>query len=207
MFKKDFKKMFYYIQKNLPVSYIGFKEELQKTSYKISEKYEDFEKGFYIILTDEQVSFAKENTDATPFEIFQMELTSVESEISLPFVKEIKINEISKYDESNAVNNFKINGVINAWFTVSERNNYSASINAAKTVGLEKLTFFVGDIKLEISTAMAELMLAQIQLYADQCFIVTKQHKINVEALTTIEEVENYDYKVGYPEQLNFQLG
>ena len=59
---------------------------------------------------------------------------------------------------------------------------------------------------LQISTVMAEQMLAQIQLYADSCYIVTMQHKSAVEALDTIEEVDNYDYRDGYPSRLNFNL-
>ena len=49
-------------------------------------------------------------------------------------------------------------------------------------------------------------MLAQIQLYADQCFIVTKQHKAAVEALDSIEAVDNYDVTAGYPTKLTFNV-
>jgi hypothetical protein len=49
-------------------------------------------------------------------------------------------------------------------------------------------------------------MLAQIQLYADQCFIVTKQHITAVEALETIEEVDAYDVSADYPQRLIFTL-
>lgn len=200
--------MFYYIQKNLPKNYLVYKTEMSTTNRTMGATLEDFENGCYILLNEEQVAFAIAHPYASSIEIFNMELTPVvETKLTLEEIKANKIQEINNYDNSEFVNNFKINDVINAWFTVSERNNYSSSIAAAKTVGMEKLTFFVGDVKLEIATAMAELMLAQIQLYADQCFIVTKQHKINVEALSTIEEVNNYDYTVGYPEQLNFQLG
>ena len=49
-------------------------------------------------------------------------------------------------------------------------------------------------------------MLAAIQLYADQCFIKTKQHEAAIKALATIEDINNYDYTVGYPTKLNFTL-
>lgn len=199
--------MFYYINKNLSLPYISFETELLKECFNIGTTIEDFEKGYYVKLNEAQIKFAKENPNASSIEIFKMQLMEVVvNEPLIEEVKQSKIQEITLHDNSNIVNNFKINGIINAWFTVAERNNYCASINAAKTVGLETLTFFVGNTKLEISTAMAEIMLAQIQLYADQCFIVTKQHIINVETLTSIEDINNYDYTVGYPEQLNFQL-
>jgi hypothetical protein len=50
----------------------------------------------------------------------------------------------------------------------------------------------------------AKILLAKIQRYADACFLVTQQHKIAVNSLTTIEAVENFDYKTGYPEKLKF---
>jgi hypothetical protein len=59
---------------------------------------------------------------------------------------------------------------------------------------------------LEVPTSMAEEMLAQLQLYADQCFIVTKQHKAAVEQLTTIEEVDNFPYMEDYPPKINFAI-
>lgn len=197
--------MFYYIQKNLPKNYLVYKTEMKTTNRTFGSTLEDYKNGCYILLNDEQIAFALANPNASAIEILNMELTPTPT-LTLAEVKELKIQEINNYDNSESVNNFKINDVINAWFTVAERNNYCASINAAKTVGLDILSFFINDIKLEIGTAQAEGMLAQIQLYADQCFIVTKQHKINVEALTNIDDVKNYDYKVGYPEQLNFQL-
>lgn len=196
--------MFYYIHKDLLTNHIILEDELDVDNYLIGTTLEEFYKNYYIQLNEEQIKFLEEHPTASAEEIYNMKLIIIEP--TLDDIKEIKKNEIHMYDNSSNVNNFTINDSINAWFTVAERNNYYASINAAKTVGLDTLSFFVGDVKLEIGTAMAESMLSQIQLYADACFIVTKQHKLNVDGLTTIEEVNNYDYTVGYPEQLNFQL-
>ena len=196
--------MFYYIHKDLLSNHIILEDELDVDNYLIGTTLEEFYKNYYIQLNEEQIKFLEEHPSASAEEIYNMKLIIIEP--TLDDIKEIKKNEIHMYDNSSNVNNFTINDSINAWFTVAERNNYYASINAAKTVGLDTLSFFVGDVKLEIGTAMAESMLSQIQLYADACFIVTKQHKLNVDGLTTIEEVNNYDYTVGYPEQLNFQL-
>lgn len=53
----------------------------------------------------------------------------------------------------------------------------------------------------------AEKMLAAIQLYADACFLATKQHELIINNMTEIEDVDNYDFTVGYPEKLNFNVG
>ena len=59
-------------------------------------------------------------------------------------------------------------------------------------------------LTLDIQTA--KMALAQIQIYANQCYNVTEQHKAAVNALTDIEDVEAFDVTVGYPEKLTFTL-
>jgi hypothetical protein len=46
-------------------------------------------------------------------------------------------------------------------------------------------------------------MLSQLELYALSCFNKTAEHKAMVQSLESVEEVESYDYKTGYPEKLN----
>ena len=123
---------------------------------------------------------------------------------TLEDAKREMINTINEYDSSPSVNSFSINGVIDGWFTPEERSNYKSSIDAAKLLGVETLSFFIGDTMLEVSPVQAEQMLARIQLYADNCFIVTKQHKLEVENLGTIEEVDGYNYMEGYPSKITF---
>jgi hypothetical protein len=107
------------------------------------------------------------------------------------------------------VNGFNIiNGedTIIAWLTPSERANYRSSIDAAELVGVENLQLYVGEMPVTLPTQSAKMMLAQIQLYADQCFIVTKQHIAAVAALETIEAVDAYDNTVDYPSKPEFNL-
>jgi hypothetical protein len=114
------------------------------------------------------------------------------------------IQKIDDYDSSENVNGFKINGQEAGWFTPEERSNYRSSIDAAKLLGVETLSLFIGDNLIEVTPTQGEYMLAQIQLYADQCFIVTKEHKIAVEALDDVEAIDAFQYTEGYPEQVDF---
>lgn len=66
------------------------------------------------------------------------------------------------------------NKTIEGWFTANERSNYRASIDAAKLLELDNISFYVGTTAITIPTLLAERFLALIQLYADQCFMVTK---------------------------------
>ena len=47
-------------------------------------------------------------------------------------------------------------------------------------------------------------MLKDLEVYAKQTNNVTHQHKAEVIALTSIEDVEAYDVTNGYPEKLVF---
>ena len=47
-------------------------------------------------------------------------------------------------------------------------------------------------------------MLNVLEMYALECYNVTQSHIAAVKALDTIEEIESYDYTVGYPKKLSF---
>ena len=196
-----------YIKYDIPKHYITLEEELTEELFSnLGSTYEDYLDNKWVKLSEEQVAFKEANPNATIKEIWEMELQPIPTQ-TLEECKNNKIVEIIMYDQSHEVNSFTINGVLTAWFTPAERSNYKSSIEAAKLLGQNTLAFFVGDMLLQVPTNDAEYMLAQIQLYADRCFLVTKNHKVNVMNLETIEEVEKYDYKINYPEKINFNLG
>jgi hypothetical protein len=45
-------------------------------------------------------------------------------------------------------------------------------------------------------------MLGLVEVYASDCLNVTEGHKRAVQALETVEAVEDYDYTTGYPEKV-----
>lgn len=199
--------MYTYVKRNIPRHYVTLENKLNPDLYSnIGSTYQDYLYNKYVLLTDEQVAFHNEYPEATVEEVFNLVINdNSEPARTLEIAKKEMLQKIDSHDASDEVNGFLING-IKAWFTVQERNNYKASIDSAKLLGIESLSFFVGDHLLTITPEMAEHMLAAIQLYADQCFIVTKQHKLKVESLESIEEVDLYDYYAGYPKMLEFEL-
>ena len=114
-----------------------------------------------------------------------------------------KIAEITSYDSSDAVNALTYKGV-RTWLTAEERNSYLTSIQAAELLGETSITFGIGGQAVTLELQSAKIMLAKLQRYADACYLVTATHKADVGALTTIEDVTDYDYKTGYPSQLEF---
>lgn len=199
-----------YIKKSHKGYYIDFPEEIDAEYWAgmIGETLEDFYNGKWVLLSDEQVAFHEANPKASLKEVWDMQITPA-PERTIEQAKREKIDAITEYDNSANVNSFNVTteaGEISYWFTAAERSNYRSSIDAAELIGLENLSFYVGEHAITLPTATAKLMLAQIQLYADQCYMVTKQHKAAVEALDTIEGVDNFDITSGYPEKLQLSL-
>lgn len=203
--------MITYIRKSIKGYYIEFPEEIDATYWegKIGSTYEDFMDDKWVPLSDEQVAFHIEYPEASISQVLSM--TPPEPyQRTLEDAKRDKIWQIEEYDRSSNVNSFNVtfgeNNVTSAWLTPDQRSNYKNSIDAAKLVGLEEVHPMFNGIQLTIPISTAEMALAQIQLYADRCYIVTETHKSNVNALETIEEVDNYDITSGYPEKLNFNV-
>jgi hypothetical protein len=127
-------------------------------------------------------------------ETYNASLTSTDVvDNSLTEAIEKKLKEITDYDNSDAVNSFTYN-----------RAGFKNSIESASLLGETTISIptTAGIINLSLDTA--KIMLAKIQRYADACYLVTMQHKAEVEMLTTIAEVESYDITKGYPDKLAF---
>lgn len=205
-----------YINKTAYNIYIELDEALDAESNFVGSTWEDFESGAWLPLSEEQVKFREENPTASVREVWDMATAEVPVHKRTALqAKAGMIQKITEYDRSEAVNRFTVNGQVGGWFTPEERSNYKSSIDAAKLLGVEKLSFYIGDIMMEVAPEQAEQMLAMIQLYADRCFIVTKQHKLTVEGYFSSEVlseeekislIDSYDFTAGYPEKLNFEL-
>lgn len=129
------------------------------------------------------------------------EETPVETPSDIDMAKAAKIAQIAAYSDSDAVNSLTFNG-LKTWLTPNVRANYLVSLDAAELLGETDITFVVEGVQASLPIKQVRLLLAKIQRYADACYLVTERHKIAVRALQTVEEVESYDYTVGYPEKL-----
>ena len=123
----------------------------------------------------------------------------------LSLLKINKVKDITLYDTTNAVNAFHLNGK-EAWLPKADRVGLSNSIAIEKAAGIENTTLYLNGMALTIPVDTAIQMLSALELYALACYRKTEEHKINVNQLSTIEEVESYDYTQGYPEKLNFEI-
>lgn len=120
-----------------------------------------------------------------------------------------KLNDITSYDNSFGVNSFTIvlgENSMETWLTPDKRSDYKNSIDAAELLGRTEVTPVFNGISITIPVQTAKIALAQIQLYANQCYNVTEMHKSAVNAMDNIADIEAFDVTQGYPEKLSFEL-
>lgn len=125
--------------------------------------------------------------------------------MQLKQAKADKITEIIAYDKSPSVNSFLLNDK-QRWLDVDLRRSLSYSTNILKEDG-EKTVDIWFDTECEtMNIDNALYMLKTLEVYAKQTNNVTHQHKAEVMALASIEEVESYDITKGYPDKLVFSF-
>ena len=124
---------------------------------------------------------------------------------TLEKAKKEKLAAILAYDTSSDVNGFMLNGN-KVWLDKETRVGLMNSTQITRDLGHDTTTLWFDGYKLEVRCDMAIMLLSSLEMYALECFNVTAAHKKAVSELTTIEEVEAYDYKMGYPKQLDIKL-
>lgn len=125
--------------------------------------------------------------------------------MKLEEAKAEKIAEITAYDTSDKVNGFVLNGLL-VWLDKATRVGLMNSTTIAKAAGQETTTLWLGGLKLVVDCDKAIQLLSALEMYALECFNVTASHKQAVSELMSIEDVEVYDYKKGYPKMLDMSV-
>lgn len=120
-------------------------------------------------------------------------------------LKKIKLQEIINYDKSEDVNKFFINN-FSLWLSREERIVIKDRFQREKDAGKEKTRLLYKGLVLELTPDMGIHLINMVSAYADQCFDVTEAHKSALNDLTTKEEIQSYDYTVGYPEKISITL-
>ena len=135
------------------------------------------------------------------------------AEKALVLAKKAKIAEITAYDTSSSVNGFILNGILVSWSkndpnspNVEKRMGLRQNIADKVALGEENIAIWLKGMSFTMPCAQAEVLMRSIENYAYECFNVTASHKQAVSELTTIEEVEAYDYKSGYPKMLEMSV-
>lgn len=121
----------------------------------------------------------------------------------LVVAKQKATRTIERYYASSEVNCFYMLGK-QRWLDKATRAGLMLRFQAEQVMGNELTTLWYGGEQYEIPLLGALQMLYALEVYASQCYDNTQRHLANIANLETIEEVEAYDYKEGYPEKLQF---
>lgn len=125
--------------------------------------------------------------------------------------KSRKIDEINKYDSSKEVNICYIKTALDTipyWANKTERSSLKSAIQDCIAMGRETYRLDLREVGVSVDINCEKLlsMLSALEVYAIDCYNKTTDHIYAVNNLTTVEEIEAYDYRVGYPEKLTFTL-
>ena len=114
-----------------------------------------------------------------------------------------KIAQIDNYDASSNVEEFTINGNP-MWLGHELRQQIRTSADAYEALGYETMTKMFNGFEFTFPIAVWRQMLNALEVYAAEALNATERHKANVNALTSIQAVVDYDYTTGYPLKLVF---
>ena len=123
----------------------------------------------------------------------------------LAFAQEMLTRAITAHDTSSSVNGFVLNGAT-VWLDKDTRMGLMNSTTIARNMGQDTTTVWFDGTSLTIPCDTAIEMLSALEMYALQCFNTTAQHKANIAAMTTVDDVTSYDYTTGYPEKIELSL-
>lgn len=105
---------------------------------------------------------------------------------------------IKAYDSSHCINEFTING-IPMWLDKDTRTGLQLRFEAEIAMGKTETTLWSNGQSFTLPLDKAMEMLKAIEVYASKCYNVTQEHLHNI---ATLEDISNYDYRIGYPNKL-----
>ena len=73
-------------------------------------------------------------------------------------------------------------------------------------MGRTDTTLWLDGMCIELPIEQAQMLIANIEAYAKDCYNVTERHKMEVKALKTYDEVMAYDITAGYPEKIELNI-
>lgn len=122
-----------------------------------------------------------------------------------------KLYDLEEYDNSSKVNDCIIiyqGQELHYWANKTERSNLKVAIQDCLAVGRTEYRLDLRDngISIILPCELLLQIMATLEVYAIDCYNKTTDHIYAIKALATLEEVEAYDFKVGYPKVPKFEI-
>lgn len=121
-----------------------------------------------------------------------------------------KLERLYAFDESQEVDDCIIvyqGQELHYWAKKTERDVLKGTVRDFISLGRNEYRLDFREIGISLLLPCEALlgMLAQLEVYAADCYNKTTDHEFAIKALPTIEEVEEYKF-TGYPEKLRFEV-
>ena len=116
-------------------------------------------------------------------------------------VRANKLAELEAYDSSDSVNSFTLNGNP-MWLDYGTRQKLRTSIEAYQAQGIENVTKWFDGVQFTFPTTIWLQMLNALEVYASEALNVTESHRAAINALTSIDDIDEYDFTTGYPKKI-----
>lgn len=168
----------------------GFYDEPIEGSVEITDEY-------WQSLLDGQSQGKEIVEDINGYPILQEHIFTLEE------VKEHTLYNIQRFDKSEYVNSFSLNGD-NIWLDKNLRVSIANTVAIKKDKNIEKSSIWYNNKEYILPVDFILDMLDDVEIYADTCNSVTQKHIANVKVMTDIDEIDNYDYTLNYPTKLKF---
>lgn len=133
------------------------------------------------------------------------------AEVLFERAKKRKLLDLYAYDESSEVNDCIIvyqGQELHYWANKTERDALKGALRDCMDMWREFYRLDLRDkgVSLTIRCELLLQMMAVLEVYAIDSFNKTTDHEFAIKALATREEVEAYDFRVGYPPIPRFEL-
>lgn len=180
---------------------------MNKRYYKLIDNKTVFYKGESIVLNDARICNPTEEQllEAGWMIYVEPPVPEPTSAELLQQAKDSKIDEIEEYNNSTNVNSFMVNGY-ETWIPVELRAVFKTSLDSYIALGQPTMTKIWEGVEYTTSPENWLQMYYRVEFYANECQNVTDRHKIAVNAMDNIEDVEAFDVTLDYPEKQVFEF-
>lgn len=208
-----------YIKKQLG---FYFSEVQLGDTYNVGTTLEDYDNGTFLLLSDEQVAFHEAFPDATPLQVWNMEIPStpepepVPEPDALEVARQAKLQEIADQDAFS--NKFFVSVLsggmevanVELWIDRDTRNSLlNNTLPALLSDGETKTKLWTTGMppqSIEVPIVWALEKLPLVEIYAKRTYDLRASNEAAAYAATTVEEIAQIDPKANYPHFLTFEL-
>lgn len=191
-------------------------------SYKVGTTLEDYDNGAFLLLNDDQIAFHEAHPNASPLQVWNMEIPSfpepepVPEPDALVIARQRKLAEIEAQDKFSEKFFVMITrgGVeianVELWANSALRTSLiSSTLPAEASDGKTTTTLWsttTPSQPLEVPISWAKKNLLTLEIYAKRTYDLMQINKNATLAATTVEEIEAINVKADYPHFLTFEL-